>query len=59
MDYLTIEGNEVGKDVHIVVITDHFTHFAQAIVTTSQTENVQPKIYGTNLLSIMGSLRKS
>ena len=32
MYYLTIEVNEGGKDVHILVITDHFTHYAQAIV---------------------------
>ena len=25
MDYLTIEATEDGKDVHILVITDHFT----------------------------------
>ena len=25
MDYLTIEANEGGKDIHILVITDHFT----------------------------------
>ena len=25
MDYLTIKANKVGKDVHILVITDHFT----------------------------------
>ena len=25
MDYLTIEANEGGKDVHILVITDNFT----------------------------------
>ena len=25
MDYLMIEANEGGKDVHILVITDHFT----------------------------------
>ena len=25
MDYLTIDANEGGKDVHILVITDHFT----------------------------------
>ena len=34
MDYLTTEG---GKDIHILVITDHFTRYAQAIVTSSQT----------------------
>ena len=37
MDYLTIEANKGGKDVHILVITDHFTCYAQAIVTSSQT----------------------
>ena len=25
MDHLTIEANEDGKGVHILVITDHFT----------------------------------
>ena len=25
MNYLTIEANEGGKDVHILVIIDHFT----------------------------------
>ena len=37
IDYLTIEANEGGKDVHILVITDHFTWYTQAIVTSSQT----------------------
>ena len=37
MDYLMIEANEGGKDVHILVITDHFTWYTQAIVTSSQT----------------------
>ena len=37
MDYLTIEANEGGKDVHILVISDHFTYNAQAIVTSLQT----------------------
>ena len=37
MDYLTIEATEGGKDVHILVITDHFMRYAQAIVTSSQT----------------------
>ena len=36
MDYFMIEANEGGKDVHILVITDHFTWFVQAIVTSSQ-----------------------
>ena len=37
MDYLTIEAMEGGKDIHILVITDHFTRYAQAIFTSSQT----------------------
>ena len=37
MDYLTIKANEGGKDVHILVITDHFTRYVQAIVTRLQT----------------------
>ena len=37
MDYLTIGANESGKDVHILVITNHFTQYAQAIVTNLQT----------------------
>ena len=37
MDYLMIEANEDGKDVHMLVITDHFTQYAQAMITSSQT----------------------
>ena len=37
MDYMTIEATEGGKDVHILVITDQFTRYAQAIVTSLQT----------------------
>ena len=37
MDYLTIEATEGGKDIHMLVITDHFTRYAQAIVTSLQT----------------------
>ena len=37
MDYLMIGANEGGKDVHILVITDHFTCYVQAIAMSSQT----------------------
>ena len=37
MDYLIIKAMEGGKDIHILVITDHFTRYTQAIVTSSQT----------------------
>ena len=55
MNYLMIEATEGCKDAHILVITDHFAKYVQAIVSSSQTENIQPKTYGTNSLSIMGS----
>ena len=45
MDYLTMEANKGGKDVHILVITDHFMHYAQAIITSLQTA----KCTGQNL----------
>ena len=37
MDYLTIEATEGGKDIHILIITDHFTRYGQPTVTSSQT----------------------
>ena len=37
MDYLTIEAMEGGKDIHILVITGHFTRYTKAIVTSLQT----------------------
>ena len=37
MDYLTIEATEGGNDIHILVITNHFTRYAQAIITSLQT----------------------
>ena len=40
MDYLTIESRTGGADVNILVITDHFTRYAQALVTSSQTARV-------------------
>ena len=36
MYYLTIEATAGGNDIHILVITDHFTRYAQAIVTSLQ-----------------------
>ena len=37
LDFLTIEMTEGGKNIHILIITDHFTRYAQALVTSSQT----------------------
>ena len=35
LDYLTTERTEGGKDVHVLIITDHFLRYAQALVTSS------------------------
>ena len=37
MDFLTIESGKTDKDVNILIITDHFTRYAQAFITPSQT----------------------
>ena len=37
MDYLTTEHGKTGKDVNILIITDPYSRFAQAIKTPSQT----------------------
>ena len=37
MDYLTIAATDGGNDIHVLVITDHFTRYAQANVTSLQT----------------------
>ena len=40
MDYLTVESGKANKDVNILVATDHFTRYAQAFVTPTQTARV-------------------
>ena len=40
IDYLMIESKTSEKDVNILIITDHFTRYAQAYVTHSQTASV-------------------
>ena len=37
MDYLKIKSNQSNKDVHILIVTDHFTRFAQAFITPNET----------------------
>ena len=37
LDCLTIKMTEAGKDVHVLIITDHFMRYTQALVTSSQT----------------------
>ena len=40
MDYLKIESNRSDQDVHILIVTDHFTRFAQAFITPNETARV-------------------
>ena len=37
LDYLTIKVTEGGKDVHMLIITDHCMRYAKALVISSQT----------------------
>ena len=47
IDFLTIEAtanSKSGKDVNVLIITDHFTRYVQAFVTASQQAPVVAKI---------------
>ena len=49
IDYLIIEapeGSKSDKDINVLVITDHFTRYAQAHVTPSQKAHVVAKTLG-------------
>ena len=37
LDYLIIKVTEGGKDVHMLIFTDHFMRYAQALVISLQT----------------------
>ena len=43
IDFLTIELGKTDKDYNVLVVTDQFTRFAQAFVTTSQTAQTTAK----------------
>ena len=43
MDYLKIESNQSDKDVYILIVTDHFTRFAQAFISPNETAPVVAK----------------
>ena len=43
IDFLTIESGKKDKDHNVLVVTDQFTRFAQAFVTTSQTAQTTAK----------------
>ena len=62
IDYLTIEAPEISRsstDINILVITDHFTRYTQAHITSSQKAHVVAKLYGNISLLTMGFLKRS
>ena len=44
LDYLTIGEKESDKIINILVVTDHFTKYAQAYIMPSQTAHVTAKV---------------
>ena len=58
MDYLTIEHGKTGNDVNILIITDHYSRFAQVVVTSSQTALVTAKAAWNHFFSKYGFLKK-
>ena len=59
LDYLTIETNEGGKDIYILVITNHFTCYAQAVVTSLQAAKCTAQhLWDKFIVNFVGSLRK-
>ena len=52
MSYLTIENPRSDKDINILIITDYFAQYAQAIITSLQTAKVTALTYGAISLFI-------
>ena len=62
IDYLTVEvpdNSKSDKDINILVITDHFTRYAQTHVTSSQKLMLSPKPFGNISLCIMAFQKNS
>ena len=53
IDFLTVENPNTGVSVNILVITDHFTQYAKAIITSKQTAETQPSPSGTTSSQIL------
>ena len=51
VDFLMIGGK---KDINVLVVTDHFTRYAQAYVTTSQTAVTVAKVLFTQFFTQYG-----
>ena len=49
IDYLCLESGK-GKEENILVVMDHFTHYAQAYVTLSQMSQTMAKTLWDNFI---------
>ena len=61
IDYLTIEppaNSKSVKDINVLIITDHFTRYAQALVTSSQKAPVVAKTLWDHFFIHYGFLEK-
>ena len=50
LDYLTIGEKGLDKMVNILVITDHFTRYAQAYITPMQMAHITAKVFWEQFL---------
>ena len=56
LDYLCLEPGKCLEE-NVLVVTDHFTRYAQAYVTRTQTAQMTAKTLWDKSLSIMGYLK--
>ena len=57
INYLSLQPGK-GKQENILVVTDHFTHYAQAYATWSQTTQTMAKVHLDNFIVHNGILEK-
>ena len=54
MGYLTIESGKGDKDVNVLVITDHFTRYAQDMISNSETTKATAEALGDKFIVCNG-----
>ena len=61
MDFLQIGSKRAdkGKPIYVLVITDHFTRYAQAYVTTNQTAHTVAEVFINKYVVNYGWPRRS
>ena len=53
MDFLKIGGKD-DKNTNVLVVTDHFTRYAQAYVTGNQQASTVPRVFIDNFVTNYG-----